>query len=754
MKTGKVIQSVLALICCAVLVFCAFGLDKGSPSSLENDRKPASGMLLSDRDILYDENAAEEMPNANINSGKEDSADDNGELSSKDDTPSESSDNVKNNDTVTDTPEDNEGSYPDDFEDAKASDTEQNEPPKKIEDIPNIEGGGNLPDKNPQKEDGGNPDKGQDKLDELPDIGGSDSGDKIPNTNPDDNPGDGNIGDFENYFTTSIINNDVLIYEKYTFTVTHLKTDLTVSGVSVVVNGEEQSYRGIDNSFQIVLTEGENSVVVKAIYYDGTDYISASRAYTLYYSVGEDVIIVTDLNDIHEVAQSKLTFTAYGLKGEQKLNATVRINGKSISGSGNVFNATLNYGENTITVTAGGRNDSVTEQFTVVFREEIFKITTTISDTVITNDTNQPDYKYEELTIRGDTEFYKFKVFLNAVTGKEKIRNIRFNDKIIYQGGDGWYTVQLNQRKPLYLVINYTDSAGTNRSYRYVLRFKRNGEATPESKYPTVYAQVEVGDTVINLENGLVFKTPEIITNITALSWQNEQLYYSNYTVSVNGKTLPQHSYQSGCWFGYDTYLTQEGENIITVTVTDYDGYAVTKSWRVYYEPGNIKVTVSVEATTVGLGYLIPTTVVEVPGGTSVMEILTALLDRYGYTYNTNGGTYLSQICKSGICNGYRIDPELMELILNDQMDDTGAGYNPKPSSADSLGEFDFYRWSGWMYSYNGKYPGYGMNVCKPQDGAVIRIRFTLAMGKDIGGFTAALGSGYGVSSGNYYKEW
>lgn len=53
----------------------------------------------------------------------------------------------------------------------------------------------------------------------------------------------------------------------------------------------------------------------------------------------------------------------------------------------------------------------------------------------------------------------------------------------------------------------------------------------------------------------------------------------------------------------------------------------------------------------------------------------------------------------------------------------------------------------------NGSYPGYGMNVCKPQDGSVIRVRYTLALGKDIGGFTSASGS-YGVSSGNYYKEW
>ena len=82
---------------------------------------------------------------------------------------------------------------------------------------------------------------------------------------------------------------------------------------------------------------------------------------------------------------------------------------------------------------------------------------------------------------------------------------------------------------------------------------------------------------------------------------------------------------------------------------------------------------------------------------------------------------------------------------MADGMDENGAGLDPQPFSMDSLGEFDFYRWSG--------YPGYGMNVCKPQDGSVIRVRYTLALGKDIGGFTSASGS-YGVSSGNYYKEW
>ena len=101
-----------------------------------------------------------------------------------------------------------------------------------------------------------------------------------------------------------------------------------------------------------------------------------------------------------------------------------------------------------------------------------------------------------------------------------------------------------------------------------------------------------------------------------------------------------------------------------------------------------------------------------------------------------------------------RIQPEeLMELIVSDEMDDFGAGLDPQPASMDSLGEFDFYRWSGWMYSYNGRYPGYSMSACKPQDGAEIRLRFTLALGKDIGGFNADAGV-YGASSGNYYREW
>jgi len=70
----------------------------------------------------------------------------------------------------------------------------------------------------------------------------------------------------------------------------------------------------------------------------------------------------------------------------------------------------------------------------------------------------------------------------------------------------------------------------------------------------------------------------------------------------------------------------------------------------------------------------------------------------------------------------------------------------------DMLGEFDFSQGSGWMYSINELYSSYGFNKAYVQDGDVVRVRFTLAYGKDIGGFQAA-NMAYGKLE-SYGKEW
>lgn len=731
MKKGqKYIRIATIAAFCLVLVITGIRFQNGVPENPITEAEAASAMFTSAQDLLYDEDILSEIDNANISAGKtqeEIEDEQQKEDDKKSEEKNEQSENHKNEKNDTDKPKDrtSPGKVLDDGNIWDSSRFDLSNGPLDVSDILDIK-------------------------DHLP--GDDEDGDGVPGFDPGRQDGDEEDGNLEKYFETSIIQGDILDEEDYTFTITHLKPELTVSGIAVTVNGSEKTYSGQTKGFEIKLAEGQNTILVEVVYFDGKNYITASKAYTVYYSKGDRVLIITNLHDC-TTPQEEIDFTAYGMKGTKRLEATVKVNGREISGKHDSFTTALEAGENKISISAGGRTDRVTEVYTVIYQADAFKITTTISDTVITNDTKQPMHIREEVIYKGESEDYKFKVNLHKETGKEKIRQVKFDDKVVKPGGDGYYHGTISQRHWKYIWIFYTDSDGNDQSYKYIIMLKRAPEATPEDKQPTIYAQVEIQDQIFNLENGMLFKNPDIITNITALSWNNEQLYYNNFDVRVNGRKISQPMAQTGAWFGYNTYLTEEGENTISVTVTDYDGYTATKTWKVYYEKGNVRVKFSMEATTIGLGYLIPPTYIEVPGGSSLTDIMRIALEEYGYTYQDNGGHYLASIGKPGICNGYSVDPELMKLIIDDGLDE-GSGFSPKPASMDSLGEFDFYRWSGWMYSYNGKYPGYGIDVCKPQDGSVVRFRYTLALGKDIGGFSAAAGGGYGASDHNFYKEW
>ncbi len=473
----------------------------------------------------------------------------------------------------------------------------------------------------------------------------------------------------------------------------------------------------------------------------------------------------TSITDGSTVESETYGFSIHHLTTLEVTGMSAAVNGKEylFPANSRYMNVRLATGANTITVSVNYREaDGSTVcasksytvyTYTIIYNANAFRIKTSISDTVIDDNTAQSSASFEKVTV--DSERYRFWLHPTPSTGREAITNVRVSDSTgttsLTQESDGLYTVQMG-REDRMLYIDYKDSTGRSKTYKYLLHFQRGAEDTPEDRQPTIIAQVEADGTVIGLTNGLTMKTPDLIVLVDGHSYTGKQLYSNNYTVSVNGMVVPAPVSQSGSKFGYSTYLSNEGANTITITATDADGYSATRSWTVYYESGDITVTVSVEATTVGLGYLVPPTAVTVPGGTDAWSIVEKVLTENGYGIS-GSGSYLSAIQRSGICSGFFIDSELMELIVADGMDENGAGLDPQPFSMDSLGEFDFYRWSGWMYSYNGSYPGYGMNVCKPQDGSVIRVRYTLALGKDIGGFTSASGS-YGVSSGNYYKEW
>lgn len=700
-------QTAMAILLCMAAVLCVTRLQTGHAP--REDARAASRMLYSPGEVLYDGDRVTAMDSANDAEVPED-------------------------ETPPDQPDAPESAQPDDTP---------------------------TPDAPPVDSDTASSD-GRDGIGDLLDIAdnGGGSGGQTPDHAA---PGDVTVPEAPDaalYFTTSIIDGETTAEETYPFTITHQPQREPI-GLAVTVNGRELRYAAQTTSVTVHLAAGANTIVVSADYREDGGTVRATRSYTVCYAQPGELIIVAkrtsdgrQLGELGTVSEGALTFTACAERdGSTYPVQSVELNGRTLAGSGDTYTAQLNSGENRIRVKASYQSSTADVTYTITYNANAFRIETSISDTVIDDNTAQSSASFEKVTV--DSERYRFGLKLDRSTGKEAITNVRVSDSTgtlsLTQDSTGLYTVQMG-REDRQLYIDYKDSTGRSKTYKYQLHFQRGAEDTPEDRQPTIIAQVEADGTVIGLTNGLTMKTPDLIVLVDGRSCNGQQLYANNYTVSVNGTVVPAPISQSGYQFGYTAYLSNEGANTITITATDADGYSATRSWTVYYENGDITVTVSVEATTVGLGYLVAPTEVTVPGGTDAWTVVQQVLTENGYTVS-GSGSYLSAIQRSGICSGFFIDSELMELIMADGMDEDGAGLDPQPFSMDSLGEFDFYRWSGWMYSYNGSYPGYGMNVCKPQDGSVIRVRYTLAMGKDIGGYSSANGN-YGVSSGNYYKEW
>lgn len=724
-RLGSVIQTAVALLLCLATALCVTQLQIGHAP--QEEAHAASRMLLSQGEVLYDGDRIAGMDSANDGEDQENDTPD------EPDTPDEA-----------DTPEDQQ-TEPAQTPENDRQDGRQ-DPQTPDEDTPSS-GDGTVSD-------------GRGNIDDLLNIvdNGGGSGGQIPDRAPVDAITVPEVKDPAAYFTTSIINGETTADENYKFSIKHL-TNLPVLGGSVSVNGRETSFAANSRLLSAHLNAGPNTVIVSVIYDENGKTVRASESYSVILQPTKLTIIAQRVPDgtllsSGTVSDEELTFTAYAMLGDQKIQVqSVTLNGRTLTGIGDTYTASLNSGENTIRIKGSYQSSSAEEPYTIIYNANAFRIETSISDTVIDDNMAQSSASFEKVTV--DSEQYRFQLKLFNPTGKGSIDRVRVRvgtDTLsLTQESDGWYTVQMG-REDRMLYISYKDSLGQLKTYKYQLHFQRNAEDTPEDRQPTISPEIEMDGTIIGLTDGLTLKNPDVILLVDGHSYTGKQLYSSNYTVSVNGMVVPAPVSQSGSKFGYSTYLSNEGANTITITATDADGYSATRSWTVYYENGDITVTVSVEATTVGLGYLVPPTEVTVPGGTDAWSIVEKVLTENGYGIS-GSGSYLSAIQRSGICSGFFIDSELMELIMADGMDENGAGLDPQPYSMDSLGEFDFYRWSGWMYSYNGSYPGYGMNVCKPQDGSVIRVRYTLALGKDIGGFTSASGS-YGVSSGNYYKEW
>lgn len=221
---------------------------------------------------------------------------------------------------------------------------------------------------------------------------------------------------------------------------------------------------------------------------------------------------------------------------------------------------------------------------------------------------------------------------------------------------------------------------------------------------------------------------------IKATDFKGRYIDASGLTLTLNGNKLYS-SGDTGSRVNYGTEIA-DGENTLKITATDSYGKSKTVVYTLIGDSGKEGesegyITFSLEAHTVGLGYLISPTTVKVPAGKPFPYTLKQVLEKYGfgmvYKGSLNTGFYLQEVTKAGITNGCKIPDELQQ-----KLDDEGT--DKKGHEADSLGEADFTKFSGWIYQVNGSTMSSGISSYIPTDGDEVRIRFSLWYGEDLGG--------------------
>ena len=239
-------------------------------------------------------------------------------------------------------------------------------------------------------------------------------------------------------------------------------------------------------------------------------------------------------------------------------------------------------------------------------------------------------------------------------------------------------------------------------------------------------------------------KADKITFDLWTKDFSGKKISTSNVEVTNNGKLvginwddLEKTSY---------TLNLEIGTNNVEIKVS-YNGKDYIQKYiliREEAEDGDVigSFTFSMEAFTVGLGYLIEPIQVDIHKGRNAAQELDEVIRTHGYDYEKTG-TLESSFYLENLLDDtntvYKDTPRIPDALkekLNGVYDEEE--YDPEYG----LGEFDFNYMSGWMYAVNNVFPNVGFADKYLQDGDVMRVQFTLAYGNDIGG-ADAMGGGY-----------
>ncbi|MBQ1390498.1 MAG: hypothetical protein IIY82_02000 [Firmicutes bacterium] len=240
-------------------------------------------------------------------------------------------------------------------------------------------------------------------------------------------------------------------------------------------------------------------------------------------------------------------------------------------------------------------------------------------------------------------------------------------------------------------------------------------------------------------------RNPNYSFRVQAVDYQGRYLPYDNiqivFTPEVGESRVLNVPTGSGI-YEYDLFFEPpvSGESYqakVTVTAWDNDGNSTFRSYTLTYvdvSEGTVigRVGVYIDLTTIGFGIEYGGYEYEVKKGDKASDAVLAALDYYGitpiYSGTAHDNFYLRGISTGFLCYGAEIPSMLEDLLVLDGLPPT-QGY-----SNDSLSEFDFTAGSGWMYTIDGvSYPGRGMSRFELTGSETITLRFTLAMGKDLG---------------------
>ena len=237
----------------------------------------------------------------------------------------------------------------------------------------------------------------------------------------------------------------------------------------------------------------------------------------------------------------------------------------------------------------------------------------------------------------------------------------------------------------------------------------------------------------INVADGQKIRGDLFTLDVDPVDYLGNRIYYDGIDVKLNGKET---AYNWSSEYTNYQLLLAAGKNSLEIIVTDRDGRSARFAYELECEAVSDgeeigKVTISIDAKVLGLGYVVAPVKCAVLQGETGAETFMRFIDEQGLEIRHLGTVkdsfYISRIYNGGITKGYEIPQPLADEINADGLEWKSQRY------ADSLGEFDFCQGSGWTHCINGSFTGYTLSDVSFKDGDEVKIRFTLAYGRDIG---------------------